>query len=112
MKTSQRKAKGRSFVLEIKEWLHRTFPWTVDHDVIVPATSAGGEDLVLSPQLRAVFPYSLEMKRQEGLSKIYDFMKQAQNNSKGHTPIVICRSNRQPPLVIMTLEDWSKKWQQ
>lgn len=109
MRTSQRKAKGRSFVLEVKQWLHNMFPWTVDHDVIVPATSAPGEDLVLSPQLRAVFPYSLEMKRQEGFANVYSAYEQCVSNTPlGCSSLVIIRSNRQKPLVIISLETFEK----
>lgn len=109
MKTSQRKAKGRGLVLEIKAWLHKVYAWTVDHDVIVPATSASGEDLVLSPQLRAVFPYSIECKRQEGYSKVYDAYQQSQANAPvGTDACVILRSNRKPALVVISLETFEK----
>lgn len=105
MRTSQRKAKGRGFVLEVKAWLHSVFPWTVDHDIIVPATSAPGEDLVFSPQMQAVFPYSLEMKRQEGFANIYAAYDQSAKNTRpGLRPIVILRSNHRPALVTMSLE--------
>ena len=108
MKTSARKAKGRSLVLEVKGWLHRVFPWTVDHDIIVPATSAAGADLVLSPQLTAVFPYSVECKRTEGFSAVYAAYEQSQSNSAGLTPIVILRSNRKPALVVISLDDFER----
>lgn len=109
MKTSARKAKGRGLVVEVKQWLHRVFPWTTDHDVIVPATSASGADLVLSPQLTAVFPYSLEMKRQEGFSNVYRAFQQSQNNAhSGTDPIVIIRSNHQPALVVVSLSTFER----
>lgn len=108
MNTRGRKAKGRGLVLEVKAWLHKMFPEFVDHDVIVPATSAGGEDLILSPEIREIFPFSIECKRTEGLAQDYKFMEQASNNCKGHTPIVIMRSNHKPALVMMYLEDFEK----
>jgi hypothetical protein len=106
MNTAGRKAKGRNFVLEIKAWLHGIFPASVDHDVIVPATSAPGEDLVFSPEFRAQFPYSLEMKRQESAGVIHRHMEQAAKNAGAYTPVVIMRANRQEPLVVMRLKDW------
>lgn len=108
MNTAGRKAKGRGLVLEVKAWIHKMFPEFTDHDVIVPATSAGGEDLLISPELRELFPYSIECKRTEGLAQDYKFMKQAEDNCKGHTPIVIMRSNHKEALVMMKLSDFEK----
>jgi hypothetical protein len=108
MNTAGCKAKGRSLVIEIKTWLHKMFPEFVDHDVIIPASSANGEDLLLSPTLREVFPFSIECKRTEGLAGNYKFMKQAQANAGEYTPIVIMRSNHEEALVMMTLSDFEK----
>lgn len=108
MNTAGRKAKGRGLVLEIKQWLHGVFPEFSDHDIIVPATSASGEDLAFSPEFREIFPYSVEAKRQEGLGKVYGFMDQATKNCGDHTPVVIMRSNHKPALVVMKLTDWEK----
>jgi len=108
MNTSGRKAKGRSLVVEVKTWLHKIFPEFNNEDIIVPTTSQPGEDLKFSPKFREIFPYSLEMKRQEGLGKIYGFMEQAENNAGPHTPVVICRSNHKEALVVMKLKDWEK----
>lgn len=108
MNTAGRKSKGRSLVIEIKAWLHQIFPEFDDHDIIIPATSASGEDLVLSPKIREIFPFSIEAKRQEGLSKDYKFMEQAKANAGTFTPIVIMRSNHKPALVMMYLTDFEK----
>jgi hypothetical protein len=108
MNTAGRKQKGRSLVLEIKEWIHKQFPEFEDEDIIVPATSQPGEDIKLSPALREMFPFSIECKRQEGLSKIYGFMEQCQNNSGEHIPLVVMRSNHKETLVVMKLTDFEK----
>ena len=108
MSTAARKAKGRRLIVEIKEWLHKMFPEFTDHDVIIPTGSANGEDLLLSPELRKMFPYSIEGKNQEGLGKIYGFMDQASKNAGEYTPIVICRSNHKEALVIIKLTDFGK----
>ena len=101
MNTKGRKQKGRGLVLEVKAWILNLFPEFSDHDVIVPATSAAGEDLQLSPELRKLFDYSIECKRTEGLAKDYAFMEQATKNAGTHTPIVIMRSNNKEALVMM-----------
>jgi hypothetical protein len=108
MNTRGRKAKGRGLCLEVKAWLHAQFPEFPDHDVIVPASSANGEDLIIGPELRKVFPYSIECKRTEGLAQDYKFMEQARDNADKHTPIVIMRSNHKEALVMMYLKDWEK----
>ena len=106
--TATRKAKGRNLVLEVKAWLLNLFPEFSETDIIVPTTSQPGEDLKFSKEFRKVFPYSLEMKRQERLGPIYKFMEQAEKNAGVHTPLVICRSNHQEAMVIMKLKDFSK----
>jgi hypothetical protein len=108
MDTRGRKAKGRGLVLEVKSWLHQMFPEFNDHDVVVPSTSAPGEDIKLSPELRELFPYSVECKRTEGLAQDYKFMDQAISNCNGYTPLVIMRSNRREALVMMRLTDFEK----
>lgn len=108
MKTAQRKAKGRSLVVETKAWLHKMFPEFADGDVIVPTTSQPGMDVKLSPALQAIFPYAIECKRTEGLAQDYKFMEQAAANAEGLTPVVIMRSNHRKAMVMMYLDDWEK----
>jgi hypothetical protein len=108
MNTAAKKQKGRSLVLEVKEWLHKIFPEFKDDDIIIPATSQPGEDIKLSPALRKLFPFSIECKRQEGLGKVYSFMEQAQSNAGTNTPIVIMRSNHKEALVVISLKDFEK----
>lgn len=68
---------------------------------------AGGEDLLLSPVARKVLPFSFECKKHKSFA-IYQHYKQAQANSKAHTPILIIEANRQQPLVVLSLDDWIK----
>ena len=108
MNTRGRKAKGRQHIVEIKQRLHELYPEFTDEDIIIPATSAPGEDMLFSPEFRKIFPFSIEGKRTEGLAQDYKFMEQAASNAGPHTPIVIMRSNRKPALVMMYLTDWEK----
>lgn len=108
MNTRGRKAKGRGLVVEVKAWLHKQFPEFNDEDIIVPTTSQPGEDIRLSPALRAMFPYSIECKRTEGLAQDYKFMEQAISNCNGHTPLVIMRSNHKEAMVMMRLSDFER----
>lgn len=106
MKTSSAKAKGRRLVLFVKEWLLSVYTHLESDDVSTPAGSSPGEDIKLSPLARKAFPFSVECKAQEGISKVYGWVEQAKTNSNDYTPIVIARSNRKEALVIMTLNDF------
>ena len=82
------------------------YPEFSEHDVIIPTGSANGEDLLLSPELRKMFPFSIECKRQEGLAKVYGFMEQAEKNCGENIPLVIMRSNNKDALVVIKLKDF------
>ena len=108
MDTRTRKAKGRSLVVEVKQWLHELFPDFNDHDMIIPTTSQPGEDLIISPELRKVFPFSIECKRTEGLAQDYKFIEQSKANANKNTPLVIMLSNHKEALVMMYLKDFKE----
>ena len=52
-----------------------------------------GEDILLSPENRKLFPFSVECKNQEKLN-IWSSLEQAETNSGNHIPIVIFKRNR------------------
>jgi hypothetical protein len=55
-----------------------------------------GEDILLSPAARRVFPYSIECKNVERLN-IWDAIEQCKGNAKGHTPLVVFKRNGHEP---------------
>ena len=64
---------------------------------------AGGEDVMLSPKARALFPYSIECKNVEKLN-LWEAWKQAEANAGGYEPLLIIKRNRQKPLAVVDAE--------
>lgn len=97
------KSKGR---LEEKERLEdiKSYIGLTDKDIQQVASSVSGSDIILiSNEAHKLFPYSVEIKRQEKLA-IKDWWKQTLNNTKEDTkPLLIFRYNNNKPLVVM---DW------
>ena len=54
----------------------------------------------------AVGPYHVEVKRRARIGQIYDWMEQAAESCpNGEQPIVFCRADKKPWLVVMTVEE-------
>ena len=64
---------------------------------------ASGEDILLSPAARKLFPFSVECKNQEKLN-IWSSLEQAETNSGNHIPIVIFKRNRSKTFVALEFE--------
>ena len=68
---------------------------------------APGEDLLFSPAARAVYPVSIECKNQESLA-IWASLKQAEDNSKGHIPLLCFKRNGTEIYATLKLDDLIK----
>jgi hypothetical protein len=109
MKTASAKAKGRRLVAYVRESL---LSWAKDlggTDIVQPATSQPGADLVLSPKAKAIYPYSIECKNQESIN-IWSALKQAKQNAKDDEMPVVCftRNREGKVYVAMELEHFLK----
>jgi hypothetical protein len=71
---------------------------------------ASGEDLLLSPAARKLLPISIECKSKAAFA-VYKDYAQAQANSGVHEPVLIIKSNRQKPLIVVDLEHYIGLWQ-
>ena len=104
MKTQSAKAKGRLLQQWVRDYLienlhiHR-------EDIESRSMGAGGEDLMMSRAARDKFPYSIECKNQEKIN-VWSAYEQAQENSRGYTPVVIIKRNRSKPLVVIDAESF------
>jgi hypothetical protein len=96
------KAKGRRFQQWVRDIL-RSYLDLEDDDVTSRSMGAGGEDILLSPKARAVFPYSIECKNTERLN-IWSAYKQADANSGDYEAVVFITRNRAPNLVVLDAE--------
>lgn len=105
MKTSSCKAKGRRLVQQIKQKLLETFPELQDDDIVLRGTSTPGEDLVLSPRARSLFPFSVEAKNTEKLN-IWAAIKQSKQNSGNYKPAVVFSRNHEEAYIVVKLDDF------
>ena len=83
MKTQSAKAKGRRLQKEIKELILEKFSSLEEDDVRSTSMGASGEDILLSPAARKLFPFSVECKAHEKLN-IWSAIEQAEENASGY----------------------------
>jgi hypothetical protein len=107
MKTSSGKAKGRRLQQWVRDSLIEIFKLD-DDDVHSRSMGAQGEDVMLSPKARELFPYSIECKNVERLN-LWDAWKQAQSNAGGYEPLLIIKRNRQEPLAVVDAKHFIRK---
>lgn len=98
------KAKGRKLQQYVRDKIISTFDLKPD-DVRSTSMGAGGEDIQLSSFARLRFPYSVECKNHARMS-IYGLYEQAVQNSGGFTPLLVVKQNGDPPLVVLSLDDF------
>ena len=103
MKPQSAKAKGRNLQQWVRDLILESFPALEPDDVRSTSMGAGGEDLLLSPAARRLFPYSVECKNVEKLN-VWNAYQQAEANSGEHEPILIMKKNRKKPLVVIDAE--------
>ena len=108
MKTSSGKAKGRRLQNKIRDLLLEHFSDKLEQDDIrSQIMGMSGEDIVLSPAARKLFPFSVECKAQEKLS-IWSSLEQAEGNSGDHTPLLIFKRNRSKTYAVLEFEELLK----
>jgi len=110
MKTSSAKAKGRRAAQEAKdlmlEVLNKSYSLNdklEEDDIVVTSSGDTGEDLKLSPAVRRLFPFNVEVKNQEKLN-IWESFKQAETHGN-HTPLLIYTRNRAEMMCALRFED-------
>jgi len=105
MKIASAKQKGRKMVRKVRDMILKHFDHLDSEEIYTPAGSQGGEDLAFSPVLRKLFPFSVEIKCQEKLN-VHAAYRQAKENSKGVTPIVIFSRNRADVFCMLRFDDF------
>lgn len=104
MKTRSAKQKGRRLAQRVRDMLLEIYPTSPD-DIRVNPSSVCGEDILLSPRARDIFPFAIECKCQEKLN-VWKAIKQAESHAEGtkHTPLVVFSRNRSKDYVICEAE--------
>ena len=93
---------------KIRELILETFKDELEQDDVRSITMGdSGEDILLSPVARKLFPFSVECKNQERLS-IWDALTQAEDNSGKHVPLLIFKKNRSKTYAVLEFEELLK----
>lgn len=104
IKPSSAKAKGRRHQQWVRDKILETFPSLESDDCRSTSMGANGEDILMSPAARKLFPYSVECKALKSIS-VYKFMEQAEANCPDKAePIAIIKADRQRPLAVIDAE--------
>ena len=103
MKPQSAKAKGRNLQKNVRDLILEKFNQLEEDDVRSTSMGASGEDLLLSPAARKLFPFSVECKNQESLN-IWSAIEQAENNSGNHIPLVIFKRNRTKTYAVLEFD--------
>ena len=103
MKPQSAKNKGRIFQQYIRDLILDVFKNVLKKDdVRSTSMGAGGEDILLSPLARSVFPYQVECKSKRD-SAAHTMYNQAKEHGD-HEPVVFIKKNNDIALAIIRAE--------
>ena len=100
MRSSSAKNKGRVLQKFTRDLLLSLADHLEPDDVRSVSMGAGGEDVLLSPAARRVFPVSIECKNVERLN-VWDAFSQAEANAGEYEPVLVFKKNRKDPKVMV-----------
>ena len=103
MKTRSAKNKGKRLQNDVRDLILETFKELEPDDVRSTTMGDSGEDVLLSPAARKLFPFSVECKNQEKLN-IWSSLQQAEDNAGEHIPSVVFKRNRSKTYVAFELD--------
>ena len=103
MKPRSAKNKGKRLQNKVRDLILEKFNQLEPDDVRSVTMGESGEDILLSPAARKLFPFSTECKNQEKIN-IWSSLEQAETNSGNHIPIVIFKRNRSKTYVALEFE--------
>ena len=104
MKSRSAKNKGKRLQNQVRDLILEKFQQLEEDDVRSTSMGASGEDVLLSPKARELFPFSVECKNQEKLN-IWSSLEQAEDNAGKHMPLLIFKRNRSKTYATLELDD-------
>ena len=107
MKPRSAKNKGKRLQNKVRDVILEKFDKLEPDDVRSITMGDAGEDILLSPAARRLFPFSVECKAQESLS-IWSALQQAESNAGKHTPLVIFKRNRSKTYAVLEFKELLK----
>ena len=105
MKSRSAKNKGKRLQNQVRDLILEKFQQLEDDDVRSTTMGDSGEDVLLSPAARKLFPFSVECKNQEKLN-IWSSLEQAEENAQSHTPVLIFKRNRSKTYAVLEIKDF------
>ena len=103
MKPRSAKNKGKRLQNKVRDLILEKFNQLEPDDVRSITMGDSGEDILLSPAARRLFPFSVECKNQEKLN-IWSALEQAETNSSNHVPLVIFKRNRTKTYAVLEFD--------
>lgn len=102
---ASRKAKGRDLQQYTAKTIAAAIQMEYGENGDVQSRSGGqnGTDVILTPEARRKFPFSVECKNQEKISLI-EYIKQAKINSIPNTDWLVVLKNKNLPYPVVTLD--------
>jgi hypothetical protein len=107
MKPRSAKNKGKRLQNKVRDLILEKFTQLEPDDVRSITMGDSGEDILLSPAARRLFPFSVECKNQEKLN-IWSSLEQAEGNSGNHPPLVIFKRNRTKTYAVLEFDELLK----
>ena len=107
MKPRSAKNKGKRLQNKVRDLIIEKFTQLEPDDVRSITMGDSGEDILLSPAARRLFPFSVECKNQEKLN-IWSSLEQAEGNSGNHPPLVIFKRNRTKTYAVLEFDELLK----
>ena len=104
MKTRSAKNKGKRLQNDVRDLILETFKELEPDDVRSTTMGDSGEDILLSPAARKLFPFATECKNQERLN-IWESLEQAESNAGQHIPLVVFKRKRSKTYISMEIND-------
>jgi len=107
MKSRSAKNKGKRLQNNVRDLILEKFQQLEEDDVRSITMGDSGEDILLSPAARKLFPFSVECKNQEKLN-VWSSLEQTETNAGKHTPLLIFKRNRSKTYAVLQLDDLMK----
>ena len=108
MKARSAKNKGKRLQNKVRDLILEKFNKQLEPDDVRSITMGdSGEDILLSPAARRLFPFSVECKNQEKLN-IWSALEQAEDNSNNHIPLVVFKRNRTKTYAVLEFDSLLK----
>jgi len=107
MKPRSAKNKGKRLQNKVRDIILEKFDSLEPDDVRSITMGDSGEDILLSPAARRLFPFSVECKAQESLS-IWSALEQAESNAGKHIPLLVFKRNRSKTYAVLEFKELLK----